>query len=385
MKTKTITLLTTILTLFTLNSFSQQVNIIASNYNPNGCFLQTITFTAMAPPQADNFSWWFGDGQSENTTINVVTHTFTSGGNYWVSLNVFENSNFLGNGNISINIGGQLNLNLTTDSACVGETVGFNLWPQQNNYNWNFGDPASGTNNTSTSSNPDHTFNSQGTYYITLITNTQCGWDTVSRQVYVSNTSNPNADFWHNWQVCPNEDVNFGVNNYYAASFAWTFGDPASGANNTSNLQNPSHNYSTTGTYPVTLTVTNMCGHSKTRTDSIYVISNLTFSQYYNLSIYTDNGSSNFNGCPNEVFRFDVQNQFASYLWSFGDGDSSTEAYPEHSYDTLGTYNLSVTITNGCGNDTTLTQIVTIGSTGTAYLGNPKIYNKVPWQLDWQE
>ena len=39
-------------------------------------------------------------------------------------------------------------------------------------------------------------------------------------------------------------------------SWTWDFGDPASGAANSSNVQNPTHIYSTSGQYTVTLTVT---------------------------------------------------------------------------------------------------------------------------------
>jgi hypothetical protein len=44
------------------------------------------------------------------------------------------------------------------------------------------------------------------------------------------------------------------------ASWAWDFGDPASGAGNTSTLPRPSHRYGVPGTYTVTLTVTDSNG-----------------------------------------------------------------------------------------------------------------------------
>lgn len=43
-------------------------------------------------------------------------------------------------------------------------------------------------------------------------------------------------------------------------SFSWNFGDPGSGANNTSTIPNPSHTYTTSGNKTITLTVTNDCG-----------------------------------------------------------------------------------------------------------------------------
>ncbi len=49
-----------------------------------------------------------------------------------------------------------------------------------------------------------------------------------------------------------------------ATSYAWDFGDPGSGANNTSTAANPSHAYASTGTYTVNLTATNSCGSDNT-------------------------------------------------------------------------------------------------------------------------
>ncbi|MCB9021558.1 MAG: PKD domain-containing protein [Chitinophagales bacterium] len=41
----------------------------------------------------------------------------------------------------------------------------------------------------------------------------------------------------------------------------------------------------------------------------------------------------------------------ASYSWNFGDGGTSTEANPTHVYTSAGVYNVTLTVTNGCGSD----------------------------------
>lgn len=53
-------------------------------------------------------------------------------------------------------------------------------------------------------------------------------------------------------------------------SWAWDFGDPNSGANNTDTAQNPVHNFSLEGNYLITLTVTNADG-SGVKTLTIHV------------------------------------------------------------------------------------------------------------------
>ncbi|HQQ93716.1 MAG TPA: PKD domain-containing protein [Bacteroidia bacterium] len=54
-------------------------------------------------------------------------------------------------------------------------------------YLWNFGDPSSGTANTSTSSSPTHIYASLGTYTAQLIVYNACGNDTLSQVLNISN------------------------------------------------------------------------------------------------------------------------------------------------------------------------------------------------------
>lgn len=50
-----------------------------------------------------------------------------------------------------------------------------------------------------------------------------------------------------------------------------------------------------------------------------------------------------------------------SYNWEFGDGNTSTAAFPVHTYAGAGIYTVRLTVTNACGSDT-LEQNITIGS-----------------------
>jgi PKD repeat protein len=54
-------------------------------------------------------------------------------------------------------------------------------------------------------------------------------------------------------------------------AWAWNFGDPGSGAQNTSALQNPSHTFASPGNYTVTLTASNAAGPGSPVTHSIVV------------------------------------------------------------------------------------------------------------------
>ncbi|MBL4657506.1 MAG: gliding motility-associated C-terminal domain-containing protein, partial [Flavobacteriales bacterium] len=127
---------------------------------------------------------------------------------------------------------------------------------------WDFGD---GTTSTSIYA-VTHTYDSAGLYDITLavISNKNCPFDTTSLGV-IDIWGDPTADFSINQNgaeldpavtsiLTPNIDF-ISTSSPDVDSVIWDFGDPESGAANASNLFNPSHMYSDTGTYTVMLVV----------------------------------------------------------------------------------------------------------------------------------
>lgn len=85
--------------------------------------------------------------------------------------------------------------------SCQSLTASFNYTPAANVVSvlWDFGDPASGANNASTANNPLHTFSAAGTYTIKLIKFTNCGTDTLRKQV---NTDAININLGADTTVC---------------------------------------------------------------------------------------------------------------------------------------------------------------------------------------
>ncbi len=88
-----------------------------------------------------------------------------------------------------------------------------------NSLSWNFGDPASGATNTSTLTNPTHTFSAGGTYTTQLIVHHDCGLtDTVSQTVLITNPGPPvflNGPF----DICAGETHSYTV--WGADAFYW--------------------------------------------------------------------------------------------------------------------------------------------------------------------
>ncbi len=141
-------------------------------------------------------------------------------------------------------------------------------------YAWNFGDPGSGGSNTSTVKNPSHTYDDPGTYTVTLTVTNDFGANAQTRTGYITVLTPPDANF----TGAPTSGVSplavtFANTSTGSAplTYAWNFGDPSSGSNNTSTLTNPVHTYNP-GTYTVTMTATNAAGSNvMTRTNYITV------------------------------------------------------------------------------------------------------------------
>lgn len=143
-------------------------------------------------------------------------------------------------------------------------------------WNWSFGDPGSGTANTSTTQSPTHTYYSPGTYTVTLsVTNDQgCISNELSRQLTIH--AKPDAGFILP-DVCLNDtyaqftDTSRVNTPSVIAAWQWNFGDPVSGVNNTSANQHPQHSYTAVGSYPVELIVTSNNGCKDTVQTQLFV------------------------------------------------------------------------------------------------------------------
>lgn len=151
-------------------------------------------------------------------------------------------------------------------------------------YAWNFGDPASGASNTSTQANPSHQFSAQGSYRVTeTVTNSYGERSTDVETVVVQDYTNPVASFGTNCTTpgsCPLSgspaySVYFTDQSFdddgSIVSWSWNFGDPGSGANNTSSTPNPTHDYAAAGHYTVTLTITDEHGKQASSSQTVYI------------------------------------------------------------------------------------------------------------------
>src|SRR5690606_2795190 len=98
-----------------------------------------------------------------------------------------------------------------------------------------------------------------------------------------------------------------------------------------------SHTYNQTGTYIVTATVQNGCGNTGTAVDTVHVQNNLPFSG--NAYFWYPQAT-----CPGSEVDLGAPSGYSDYYWNFGNGNSSTDQYPNHTFPSVGQYPVSLTI-----------------------------------------
>jgi PGF-pre-PGF domain-containing protein len=119
-------------------------------------------------------------------------------------------------------------------------------------------------------------------------------------------------------------------------SRSWVFGD---GTNSTE--QNPEHTYSSAGSYTVNLTVSNGNG-----TDSM-LATIITVSEKTPMILTADFNSNLVSGyAPLDVQFTDTSQNATGWNWDFGDGATSTEQNPTHTYFSAGNYFVNLTVSN---------------------------------------
>lgn len=315
-----------------------------------GCTPLTVQFTSQISTNSTAVEWTFTGGTPSLSTQLNPSVTYNAVGFYPVSLRAI---NDIGSHTerklayIAVSAKPVANFNTLVSNRQVNFenlTTGATQYITQ--YIWNFGD------NTSTSIliNPQHSYAAAGTYTITLMAINPCGSTIISRVINVG-TGAPLAAFSiDSFSGCVPKRVIFQNLSENATRFEWTFegGTPA-----TSTERTPSVVYNTAGRFSVQLKAINATGeHLTTRTNYVDI-------QVKPTALFT-NKAQPLN--PLQIVFTALATNAATYLWNFGDGTSSTQANPIHTYGQRGTYTVSLTTTNDCGSSVATTTLVRVSA-----------------------
>lgn len=308
----------------------------------------SVAFTDQSTGTINAYSWSFGDGAT-STEMNP-THDYASPGIYTVILtvnNTFGQENTLTRHDY-ITATNQPPVASFTANKTMGNpplSVQFtdtSSGEDITSWAWNFGD---GT--TSTESNPVHVYQNAGLYSVTLTVGNDGGTNSTTRSEYIRVFQNiPVADFiaeptsGNSPLAVQFHDISPGN----PTTFLWDFGDGEQ-----STMQSPSHTYNRHGNYTVSLTVGTSGGtNSTSKVDFIQVtqefdvpVANFTTEYFYYGRLYAyGRFMDTSTGNP------------TSWNWTFGDGYYSEDADPWHEYEGVGSYNVTLTVSNSAGSDT---------------------------------
>ncbi|HWV99225.1 MAG TPA: PKD domain-containing protein [Candidatus Acidoferrum sp.] len=207
------------------------------------------------------------------------------------------------------------------------------------NWNWDFGDGS-----TSTAQNPSHTFSTSGTFPVALTENSNgvpVAGAALSIAVFpftVVFSANPT-------NVLESLPVSFSsasIDNggHTLTNWNWNFGDGSS-----STVQNPSHAFSASGTFSVSLTATNSLGLAVGGSGPSIVVAPLTLA-------FTAAPTSGLVPLTVNFTAASIDNgghAVTNWNWNFGDGSSSTVENPSHIYSSNGVFSLALIATNNLG------------------------------------
>lgn len=228
-------------------------------------------------------------------------------------------------------------------------------------FNWYFDDPGSGANNTATAFEPSHVFSGPGYYTVLLVGEVNAvGGGSCQVGVIKDLVIPAVADFVVD-NACPMSPTLFQDHSQFVAGetitgWNWDFGEPASGADNFSTAQNPSHVYSAPGNYDVTLTIT-MAGGCQTS-----VVKTIEVKPLPTLSIDLAAVSCEGTAIP---FSAVVSQNVAEVVWDFGDpasgaANTSGSAVAFHTFGNDGVYNVVLTATTIAGCTDSYTEAFTV-------------------------
>jgi PKD repeat protein len=312
-------------------------------------------------------TWDFGDGtapafRGASSPLASVSHTYSAGGTYTVTLTLVDNRGNLATTTrqITVDEAPTAAFTSTPPHPAVAQTVSFDGSSSSDpdgsimSYSWNFGDgtPAA------TGTTPTHTYSTSGVYTITLkVSDSSGATATTTQQLPVgliasfTVTSPP--------PLLQGQALGFdgtGSSTSQGAtitSYSWDFGDgSAPGTSPT-----PSHAYLHYGSYTVKLTVTDSSSATDTAAQTVVVHPPPPTAGFtVRTAIPVAGQPVAFDGSSSD----DPNGPITSYSWSFGDGSTGTGATLSHIYSSYGTYTVALTVTDSNGLASSVSQHVVV-------------------------
>lgn len=298
------------------------------------------------------WAWSFGDGTTAEGAR--VQHAYTKAGSYEVTLTVTDDRGAKTTTSKTVSAAApnvlpvaDLQVTQTGLSGRFDASGSTDADGSIASYSWNFGD---GT--TAEGPAPTHLFGRDGTYTVTLVlVDDRGGRTTAQRQIQVSNSA-PKATFVATsagldarLDATGSTDVDGTIRTY-----SWDFGDGSTGTGAVAD-----HRYAASGSYPVSLTVTDDKGLTG-RFSSTVDVTKVNQSPTAAFQVTTTDLRLEVDGSGST----DTDGTITAYAWTFGDGAVANGPTAQHVYTTAGSYDVTLTVTDSNGASATDTRTVTV-------------------------
>ena len=346
------------------------------------CATKDITFTDASSPNIGNiveWTWTFGTTVVVRNNANPFTYSFATAGTYNVTLEVRTDKGCKSTVfTRQVIVNAQPVVDFSMPAVCLPSGTGQFLdlstisdgSQAQFTYLWNFGDAT-----TSNQKNPIHQYTTAGPFTVTLTVTSKDGCITTLSKQLTTIYPRPTAGFNVTFEVCLGAPTSFtdqsNGNGSGVTRWRWAFGD-----GQTDTVRNPTHTYTTAGTFTATLYI---------YTDKGCISDTATKTTIVNRLPQADFNFTNPTCATRSINFTDISVPFAGNVtkwnWVFGDGGTSTQQNPQHTYAVAGTFNvqLDVETNKGCKSSIPTSKQVKINYLPVPKFGIPDVCSNDPF------
>ncbi|MBI2281291.1 MAG: PKD domain-containing protein [Bacteroidetes bacterium] len=328
------------------------------------CLNTTTQFTdssTVITGTISSFQWDFADG-SGTDTLQSPTYLYTAANTYNVSLTVISDSGCINTIVKPVTVFNNPIAAFTTTDVCQNITANFDSSPSNGNGGtidqWNWDIDFDGITHTTdyTSQNPTNNYATANNYTVELIVTTTDGCsDTITNPITIFPM--PIASYSYTdtcYGIANSFTDNSTVSSGTITNWDWDFGDTQ-----TSNIEDPTHDYLIEGIYSVELIVTtnNSCSDTIVKNNiEVWPLPDVNFTTIpvclNNITQFTDTST---------VSNLYTVNTNETWAWDFGDGVGvSNIQYPNYMYASDGVFMTTLTVTTDRNCSNFITKPVTV-------------------------
>ena len=352
----------------------------------SGCSPLIASFTYTAGGSPTNLSWNFGNSTVLNGDPNVnpvllnPSISYINSGSYTVTLTVTNSSGtttYTSTDLITVFEDPSPNFSANILEGCGSFPVTFSDLSVPGDgaiiqWNWDFGDAGS-----STLQNPTHFYNTPGLYDVSLSVTDQNGCNSIfSIQDYITAIDGVYPEFEIDPNVACDVPTTVTITNLSTGAgnltYFWNFGNSTN-----SNLANPLPvTYTSYGSYPITLTLSNNLGCTQYAT------------QLMTIQEYTVDFDAYLNCLPApSLFLNSSDPEMNAFSWDFGDPASgsentSSEEVPAHIFSAPGNYTVTLTASiDGVCESSTTQEVTILQADPVQFEASPTFICEIPTEV----